>query len=247
MRFRAVLLVAALLAVAAAIATLIVEVLWTGETDRPEVPGASTDNETVRTGQSADGATAPEDGPPRLGPLPVSPPPPVAAESESEVKGHDFTLTKPNVAGWRIAEPDFDGPRTMLAYELMPENEGGKPYGIARAYFSVVDGDKFPLLTDPKAVVAWAKNEHLSKELRTDGRPLDESEVTFGGIVWTVVKGRGEGTQSKRTWGVIERRFYVAKVGGDVVYIDAWIRLGAEPDAIWTFWNAVESTFIRRK
>jgi hypothetical protein len=181
---------------------------------------------------------------------------PNAPEKEAEVvqdpsklneftdEAYGYSMKRPMLDNWSFQKADYDGPRVALFYNIPSQEEGAKPYFVARAYVNILLAKKYPSLKDPKAFVEWAKKEVFAPQLDTHDKPLDVTEKTFGGATWTVIAGKGDGIGTKQGWGTMERRYYLTPIGSNILYVDAFIRLGAEKEEIETLWKAVESMTV---
>jgi hypothetical protein len=168
--------------------------------------------------------------------------PSTLTEFRDEVYG--FVVKKPDGEGWKFFKPDYDGPRVGLLC-MQP---GSATYNLARVYFSVHN----PARAEPKDIksfVGWVLNTAFKEQLPPDDmlKEPETKEMSLSGVDWTVVIGKGAAAGPKAGWGTMERRFYLAKLDTYILYVDAYVRLGADYDVKTALWNCVETMTLPAK
>lgn len=179
-------------------------------------------------------------------PDPDAPPPAEAPQgdpsglTEYKDEAYGFSVKKPDGDTWKFGKADYNGPRVALSYSK-PDDPG---YFMARVYFSIHNTAKSKP-TDVKGFVDWVLNDTFKKQLVTDeSKPPEVKEIKLGKTDCTVVIGKGDGADVKKSWGAVERRYYLVKIDRNILYVDAIIRLGAEPEEKATLWKCLESMVI---
>ncbi len=179
-------------------------------------------------------------------PDPDAPAPAEAAQgdpsslSEYKDEAYGFSIKKPDGDSWKFSKADYPGPRVALSY-TKPDDPA---YLMGKVYFTIHNPAKSSP-KDIKAFVDWVINDTFKKQLVMDeAKPPTVEEKKIGKTDWTVVRGLGDGDGVKKSWGSVERRYYLAKVDKNIIYIDAIIRLGAEPAEKEMLWKCIEGTVI---
>jgi hypothetical protein len=164
----------------------------------------------------------------------VGPTIPEGAEFKDEAYG--YTVKRPSAEGWSFIKPDYNGPRMAISYHA----PGDEKYVLARAYIEVYNTVKNPP-KDVKALVEWVKEKPIKEQLDTHDKEADVKEIKGGGgIEWTCVISKGDGIGIKTGWGTIERRFYLVKFDIYMMWVDAFVRSGAEDDIKAALWKSIE-------
>jgi len=162
--------------------------------------------------------------------------------SEFKDEAYGWSVKRPEGDWWKFMKPDYNGPRVALRCG------GGDTTESGRAYFGVHD----PASSEPKDVASfaqWAIDNPLKQEMPAEGliQAPATRKVTIGGIEWTIVVARGLPGGVKSNWGSMERRFYVAKAGSRILYVDAFITLNADAEDKAAMWACIESIAITAK
>jgi len=172
---------------------------------------------------------------PDAGPVAAATVDPAAAEFKDGTYG--FSVKKPEGETWVWAKSDYtadETPRVMLKYAP----ESGE---VCRAYF-IIHPVKHPP-SDVKGMVKWAledpKGPFQSQLEPADEKHAPKAEERPNG--WTVVIGKGNGLAQRAGFGSQERRFYFFHMGGQILYVDAVCRLGADDDVKAAFWKALDN------
>ena len=152
-----------------------------------------------------------------------------------------WSVKKPEGDDWKFCKPDYNVPRVGLRFGEDTDNG-------PRAYFCVHDPAKF----DPKTIKAfaeWVVNTPFKEQFPADGRiSLPETRTAMlNGVEWTVVTCKGLAGGPKVNWGSMERRFYITKLGAYFLYVDAYVRLGSEPEDRDALWSCIESITLPAK
>ena len=173
--------------------------------------------------------------------------PEVAGADPSDLKEfkddtYGWSVKKPEAEYWKFFRPDYKGPRAAL------QCGGGDMREFARAYFGVHD----PTSSEPRDVDAFAKwvtDNTLKQELPIDGiiQAPSTKKLTANGVEWTVVTARGLAGGNKSNWGSMERRFYIAKLGAKILYVDAFVSLSADAEDKTALWSCIEAVTITAK
>lgn len=179
-------------------------------------------------------------------PDPDAPPPAEAPQgdpsglSEYKDEAYGWSIKKPDGESWKFGKADYTGPRVALSY-TKPDDPA---YLMARVYFTIHN----PAKSSPKDIkgfVDWVLTKPFKEQLITAAeKPPTVEEKKLGKTEWTVVRGVGDGDGVKKSWGSVERRYYLAKIDKNIIYIDAIIRLGAEPAEKEMLWKCIEGTVI---
>jgi hypothetical protein len=181
------------------------------------------------------GFVFPEAGDPDApAPAAVGPTIPPGAEFKDDAFG--YSMKRPEADGWTWVKADFDGPRVGLNYSA-PEDP---KYLIARAYVSIYNTAKVPP-KDVKGMTDWVLTKPIKEQMDTHDKAPTVTEQKFGGAEWTVVDARGDGIGVKSGWGTIERRFYLVKFDTYMLWVDAFVRTGAEEDVKAALWKSIET------
>jgi len=165
--------------------------------------------------------------------------PAVPAGAEFKDDFYGYVVHRPEVEGWAFKKPDFDKPRMMMEY-ASPDDPN---YVQARVYFAVHN----PAMNAPKDVKAmaeWVLAYPVKEEVDTHDKPPEPKEVKLEGGEWTEIVAKGDAIGRKSGFGTIERHFYIAKMGEYILWIDAFVRSGAEDDVKKALWTCVESVAL---
>ncbi len=159
----------------------------------------------------------------------------VAVPTGPEFKddAYGYSMKRPEADGWTWVKADFDGPRMGLNYAA-PEDP---KFLVARAYVQLYNTAKNPP-KDVKGFVEWVKTEVVKKQVDTGDKEPEVKTEQIGGVEWTVVTTKGDGIGVKAGWQTIERRFYIVKFDTYMLWIDAFVRSGAEQTVKDALWNA---------
>jgi len=168
----------------------------------------------------------------------TGPPVPTGAEFKDDFYG--YVVHRPEAEGWAFKKPDFDAPRMMMEYAT-PEDPG---YVLARVYFAVHN----PAVREPKDVkqmAEWVLAYPVKEEVDVGDNPPTPKETKLAGDVeWTTIEMKGEAIGRKASFGRIERHFYIVKLDSYILWIDAFVRTGAEDDVKKALWSCVESVAL---
>lgn len=162
--------------------------------------------------------------------------------NEFKDETYGWSVKRPEAEWWKFMKPDYNGPRVALRCG------GGDSAETARAYFGVHD----PSTSEPKDVASfatWVIEHQLKQEMPLDGiiqKPATKT-VTAGKVEWTVVTARGLAGGIKSSWGSMERRFYITKLGTKILYVDAFVTLSADAEDKTALWSCIEAITITAK
>lgn len=166
-----------------------------------------------------------------------------ASMKEFNDEAYGYLAKKPDDAGWLFEKADYKGPRIAMTY-ASPDDPA---YRLARVYFSIHDPKQYPP-KDIKGFVEWAKTEIYAKQMDTHDRPIEVRDIALaGGVMATVTVGKGDGKDVKSSWGTMERRIYFVQIGSKILWIDAFVRSGAEDEVKAALWKTVEATVVSKK
>ena len=116
-------------------------------------------------------------------------------------------------------------------------------YLIARAYFQAYNPSKAPP-KDIKKLTEWVVATPLKEQLDNHDKPPEVKEMQLGGLTWTVVSAKGDGIGVKNGWGTVERRFYMVMIDKNILWIDAFVRLGEDDEIKQALWHCIETIAI---
>jgi hypothetical protein len=163
-----------------------------------------------------------------------------AAEYRDEVYG--FACKRPEDAYWSWLKPDFDAARVMLACRDPVDPNPRSQFALV--YFILHDTTTASPY-DVKSFAKWIMDEAFKTQLSFDARHVPTTEIQKqGGVEWTVVKAKGEGLGSRKGWGVHERRVYIVKIGTQILWVDACIRLSANSEMQSALWHSLDSMTV---
>jgi hypothetical protein len=159
---------------------------------------------------------------------------PEGADYKDEAYG--FSVKRPETEGWSFMKPDYDGPRIALTYSA----PGDPKYVLARAYIEVYNTVKNPP-KDVKGLVEWVLAKPVKEQIDTHDKAPDVKEIKGATVAWTCVDAKGDGIGIKHGWGTIQRRFYLVKFDIYMMWVDAFVRTGAEDDVKDALWKSIEN------
>lgn len=166
-----------------------------------------------------------------------------SALTEFKDEGYGYAMKKPQGEDWKFFKPDYQGPRIGL----MCLQTGSDSFNLARGYVSVHDPAKYEP-RDIKSFAKWAIDVVFKEQFMADeDRPAVISEITVGDTPWTVVTGKGLAAGVKANWGTIERRFYFTPLGSNILYVDAFVRLGSDDELKDALWKSIETMTLPKK